>query len=285
MMLIKKQLSYIFSSILILFLFSSIHAGEQGDNNSTNNVVNSSTDHPDLSWSYDGHNGPNMWGSFDGDHICGSGISQSPISIETGKAAGLSNVSIDPALQSIPVQWKPSQLSILNNGHTLQVVYDPGSTITWEGHTYTLQQFHFHSPSEHIVNEKEYPMEVHFVSTAQQSEGLKVLVVAVMLKAGSHSPILGHTLDHAPSTVDTTPITISGSPIDATLLLPHDMNYFAYTGSLTTPPCTEGIQWIIMKKPMEVAVEQVHQFQSLFHGPNNRPIQPLNERKVERSLF
>jgi carbonic anhydrase len=128
-------------------------------------------------------------------------------------------------------------------------------------------------------------MEVHFVSTSQQSDGIKVLVLAVMLKAGAHNPVFSQIMDHTPSTAATTPTAVQGSTIDAMSLLPRDRNYFTYTGSLTTPPCTEGVQWVIMKKPMEVSAGQVHQFQSLFRGPNNRPIQPLNERKIERSLF
>lgn len=240
---------------------------------------------PTFSWSYSGSNGPSFWGMLSGNQICNVGLKQSPIAIETGQAAGIANAIQDNSLERISINWKDSQLNILNNGHTLEATYDVGSTLVWNKIVYALQQFHFHSPSEHLIDEKQDAMEAHFVSYSQQDSGFKILVISVMLKVGFPNFSLQKILDNAPTSVETAPVSIAGQTIDARQLLPWEQDYFAYEGSLTTPPCTEGVQWVIMKHPLEVSQDQVHEFQKKLMGPNNRPIQSSNHRWIGESHF
>lgn len=225
-------------------------------------------------WTYKGEKGPRFWGKLDPDFsLCANGSSQSPVDIAKTSPASL------PKLRA---RFSPAKLQIahhehiadeINNGHTIQINYSEGDTLTIGDTDYELIQFHFHAPSEHTVHGKHYPMEMHFV---HKSESGTLAVVGVFIEKGTHNTafdpiwanlptqkgILSH-LEHVEVNVDD--------------LLPHSQKSYRYDGSLTTPPCSEGVKWIVMKSPIQLSGEQIKKFTTLVNG-NNRPVQPLNHR-------
>ncbi len=229
-------------------------------------------------WTYNQPEGPNHWGNIDpGFKSCEVGANQSPIDIESGENSGLMNVSRDTSLEAINPNWGSSAFNMVNNGHTLQVNYDAGSDVSFEGKTFNLKQFHFHSPSEHILNGREYPLEMHFVH--QSAAG--ILVIGVFYEQGQENPLLDTIWGAAPAAGQSA--TIAGLMINATDFLPKGMGYYNYQGSLTTPPCTEGVNWIVLKNPIEASAKQLQFLNRHMGGPNNRPIQPIDGRMIGTS--
>ena len=227
------------------------------------------------SWSYQNPAGPNQWGDLSNDFLsCRVGADQSPIEIESGANAGLINVTSDSSLPTISPNWSPSGLTVMNNGHTVEMLYDEGSHLEFEGSTLPLKQFHFHSPSEHILDGRQYPLEAHFV---HQANG-KTMVVGMFFKLGEENKALSEVWNMAPVTNST--IQHPEIVVNAMDLLPNDLSYFHYTGSLTTPPCTEGVTWIVLKTPVTASAAQLQFLQKRLAGPNNRPIQPLDGRMI-----
>ncbi len=225
--------------------------------------------HGGASWTYSGSNGPDSWGSVSAKFAaCGDGMTQSPINLTAAHAAGMSAGNIDFAYQ-------PTQLRIVNNGHTVQVNYSGGSTMTVEGETFDLLQFHFHAPSEHAIDGKLADMEMHMVHRNAAGE---LGVVGVLMNIGAENLALGEIWQHMPR--EATPERLKDRNIvNARDFLPHNANYYRYMGSLTTPPCSEGVNWFVMADPIEVSREQVEQFAGVF-GATNRPVQEVNNRLV-----
>ena len=221
-------------------------------------------------WTYGGGAGPDNWGKLKPEYsTCGAGVQQSPIDI------AVSN-SIDADLSEIEFFYRPTDLNVLNNGHTIQANYGEGSTITVNGDSYELLQFHFHAPSEHTLNGKAYDMEVHFVHKNTQGE---LAVVGIFMEKGSANAALETIWENMPAKANTTH-KLSGISIHGKDLLPGDASeYFHYKGSLTTPPCTESVSWYVLKTPIQVSAEQIDAFASLVPD-NARPIQPLHRRFV-----
>jgi carbonic anhydrase len=224
--------------------------------------------------------GPNLWGTVAGNEECNTGIQQSPIAIDTSNSPGLSNVKSMSTSLALTEDWKSSQMKILNNGHTLVLLYDPGNSTEYNGKTYQLQQFHFHTPSEHIINEKQSPLEAHFVSSTSDANP-KILVISVLFRLGRKNEEIQRILDSAPIQAAQDPTVVSNAKINAKDFINPWSNHFVYEGSLTTPPCTEGVQWIIQQTHEEVSRDQVQEFQTILKGSNNRPIQPANGREIE----
>jgi carbonic anhydrase len=218
-----------------------------------------------VHWSYEGEAGPEHWGELSPDFaLCSTGKEQTPIDVPSA-------TSVNPA--DITFNYQPTALTIFNNGHTVQVNYDPGSSIEVGGKTYDLKQFHFHTPSEHTVNSNHTDLEMHLV---HQSADGQLAVVGVMVKAGSENPAYAPVFNNLPAQ-ESEPSAISGVTVNATDLLPQERTYYRYNGSLTTPPCTEGVQWLLMNTPVELSAAQVTSFQTIF--PHDaRPVQPLNGR-------
>ncbi len=218
-------------------------------------------------WAYEGKTGPDRWAKLSKDyHLCGVGATQSPINI-----ARFSGASVTP----IEFDYNLTPLEIVHNGHTVQVNYGPGSGITVEGKRYELLQFHFHAPSEHAVAGRQFAMEVHFV---HQSADGTLAVVGGLMQIGDESLALREPWAIMPKK--------AGKPrreervlINGRDLLPSDTGYYRYMGSLTTPPCSEGVNWYVLTHPIMVSMEQIKKFVAAV-GPNNRPIQPLNNRLV-----
>jgi carbonic anhydrase len=217
-------------------------------------------------WSYSFPNGPAQWGSQSSFAACAQSDSQSPIDIESGEVADFKNVTFDQKLQGLEFSWMDSFANPMHNGHTIEVPFENGSTTKFQGESYSLKQFHFHSPSEHTLNERFYPLEIHFV---HKGAGNKTLVIGVFVSEGNFNAELGEVLEKHDI-----------SHFSAFDLLPRDLNYFNYRGSLTTPPCSENVDWIVLKLPIEASKEQLKILQKINGGPNNRPLQSLNNRTI-----
>ena len=224
-----------------------------------------------VHWSYDGEGGPWNWGALKSEFsACDEGRSQSPIDISPVTITSLSDIEFN---------YKESPLEIVNNGHTIKINYAPGSSITVAGKQYDLLQFHFHSPSEHTIGGKPYDMVAHLVHKAADGQ---LGVVAVLFKAGSTvNSTIGKLWLNLPEQEGVT-TQVAGVKINAADLLPPDLTYFNYSGSLTTPPCSEGVNWMVLATPQSVSTEQVKQFTDLF-PLSVRPVQPLNGRVVKVS--
>ena len=219
-------------------------------------------------WTYEGDHGPSHWGGLEADfRTCQIGKYQSPIDIHGAKAADL------PA---IVFSYQPSPLKLVDNGHTVQVTYAPGSFITVGDQRYELQQFHFHHPAEEKVEGKSFPLVAHLVH--KNNEG-KLAVVAVLLTEGKANDSIGNIWKYLPAE-EGKEVAPEGASVDVGALLPATRGYFTFAGSLTTPPCTEGVTWFVLQTPVPVSSEQVAAFAKKY--PNNaRPVQPLNGRAVQ----
>jgi carbonic anhydrase len=216
-------------------------------------------------WSYSGDTGPTHWGSLDPAYAaCAQGQQQSPVDIPADAAVRPADIAFD---------YRPSAMNIVNNGHTVQVNYDPGSSIRVNGVRYDLTQFHFHARSEHALAGQHEPMEIHFV---HKSANGGTAVVGVRLTSGAENPAYAAVIDNLPTT-EGEPATVAGARVDARRMLPAQRTYWRYGGSLTTPPCTEGVQWLVMNSPVELSARQIAAFTAIY-SDNARPVQPLNGR-------
>jgi carbonic anhydrase len=221
-------------------------------------------------WSYEGAHGPKHWGTMQSDYsTCKLGHQQSPIDIRATRKEKL------PPLE---FAYQPSPLKIIDNGHTIQVNYAPGSSVTINGVRYDLLQFHFHKPSEERINGRSYPMVAHLVH--KNAEG-KLGVVAVLFKQGAENPLVKTLWDALPSEKGQQQEP-AGVSIDIASLLPQAQGYYNFPGSLTTPPCSEEVNWFVLKQPVEMSAAQLKRFATLYKH-NARPVQPLNGRTVLES--
>lgn len=209
-------------------------------------------------WSYSGSDGPAKWGSLAAEYsTCTTGMTQSPINISKTSRADLGDIEID---------YRATPLKILNNGHAIQVNYSSDSYMRVGGKTYKLLQFHFHSPSEDTVDGKHYAMQAHFV---HKSDDGQLAVLGVFLKEGRQNSFVQTLWDNFPTSVGLENVNNYVS-INGSELLPSVGSYYHFSGSLTTPPCSEGVQWYVLKNPVEVSSAQVQKFVSSL-GETNRP--------------
>ncbi|QBR72214.1 carbonate dehydratase [Beijerinckiaceae bacterium] len=220
-------------------------------------------------WSYQGTTGPNHWGDLDpASRLCTVGDRQSPIVIDGAIEAQL------PALQ---IAWAGRPDTIVNNGHSIQLNFGLGGTLKIGSELYTLDQFHFHHPSEHVVNGKNFAMEIHFVHRdVKGSAG----VIGVMMTAGKPNPVFAKVAATMPAAEG--PPVKADPGIDPNGLLPPNLGYYRYSGSLTTPPCDEIVDWMLLTDPIEVAEADIAAFARLY-PMNARPAQRLERRFVLRS--
>ncbi|MED4130592.1 carbonic anhydrase [Shouchella miscanthi] len=221
-----------------------------------------------ASWSYEGETGPEHWGELDESYaMCSIGEQQSPI------ALSYSNLSSTkwPLINT----YQPTTFSVQNNGHTIQadVHGSTGSTLRLAGVPYTLAQFHFHTPSEHTLEDEHFEMELHLVHV-DKNDNLAVL--GVLMEEGAHHEALDQVWDLMPTEEGTATETVVLDPND---FIPGELNSFQYEGSLTTPPCDEGVKWTVLDEPIEVSREQLDRFQSIYPS-NYRPVQDLGNREV-----
>ena len=222
---------------------------------------------PKGPWAYEGASGPAHWHELSPDFKqCGLGQRQSPIDIRDG---------IPVELEPIQFDYKLSAFRVIDNGHTVQVNVEPGNRIVVNGRRYDLVQFHFHRPSEERLNGRQFDMVVHLVH--KDLEG-KLAVVAVLIEEGKAHPIVQQVWNNLPLEKHTEQAGLQG--IDLLQLLPEDRRYVTYMGSLTTPPCTEGVLWMVMKKPVSVSAQQISIF-SRLHPMNARPVQAVGDRLIK----
>ena len=229
-----------------------------------------------VHWGYESDDGPARWGSMNEDWVlCAEGSSQSPIDLTGAEESHLPPIEIVmPAGQEAEVLNQGSVADALDNGHTIQINVPHGEALIVGGKTYALVQAHFHAPSEHTLDGEHYPMEMHFVHQAGD-EALAVL--GLLIDEGEHNAgieVLWKQLSASTGTRATVEI-----PDDLTeYLFPLDATgYFHYEGSLTTPPCSEGVRWYVRKAPTEFSKEQIAAFTAVYDH-NNRPVQPLGDR-------
>jgi len=221
-------------------------------------------------WAYEGDGAPHAWGVLKEEYgTCGTGKKQSPIDISTVTISDISEIEF---------HYKSTPLELINNGHTIQANYHSGSYITVSGKRYDLFQFHFHSPSEHTIGGKSYDMVAHLVHKAADGQ---LGVIGVLFKAGDKNKVIDKLWANLP-TESGQSNTVKNTRINALDLLPVDLTYFNYSGSLTTPPCSEGVNWMVMATPASISAKQVKQFTDLF-PLSARPVQPLNGRVVRVS--
>jgi carbonic anhydrase len=226
-------------------------------------------------WSYDGATGYQHWGDLDPDYAaCKTGKAQSPIDIRATERADLPIVRFE--YTSEPLKY------LINNGYTIRVNYHDapaaGNFLVIGDKRYQLTQFHFHHPAEEYVHGKSYPMEVHLMHKASDGEQAGV---TVFITPGAPNATVQQLWDHMPRTKGDEQ-EIPGVAIDPTNLVPRDPAYYMYTGSVTAPPCTEGVKWIVFKRPIELSAEQIKAFAELY--PHDvRPLQPLNGRVVQET--
>jgi len=220
-------------------------------------------------WDYSktGHSGPEHWGELDQKFImCSLGKNQSPINL-TGV--------VDANLHYLDVNYKAAGNEVINNGHTIQINYGEGSYITVNEHRFELKQFHFHTPSENTIDGKSWPLEAHFVHLDKDGN---IAVIALMFRTGQENEELQKAWSKMPEKPgEKNQLT---SAVDAAKLLPEDLDYYRFNGSLTTPPCSEGVLWMVLRKDVKVSNEQFSRFADVMHHPNNRPIQPVNSRLI-----
>ncbi|WGD36605.1 carbonic anhydrase family protein [Lysinibacter sp. HNR] len=234
----------------------------------------SATDHADE-WSYVGATGPDHWGNIHGECAITHDSTQSPIDITE------ENLVAGDSLSAPIFNYSPSSFRVENNGHTIQAApHDlKQNSITLDGDTFYLQQFHLHNPGEHTLDGVQPDMELHLVHTNAQN---KIAVVGVMLNGGAENAALEELFTTMPTSTTSKGDEIElVHPIDPNDLLPSDRRIARYTGSLTTPPCTEGILWNVFKAAGEVSAEQIDAFAAIFPD-NHRPVQPLNDRQVTK---
>jgi len=216
-------------------------------------------------WGYAGEAGPDHWAAMKGEFsACSDGTRQSPINIDQ---------SVSADLGSIEFNYNITQIEIVNNGHTIQVNNSGKSTIKIGAREFDLLQFHFHSPSENTVGNKPFDMEMHLVHKNDQGE---LAVVAVFLKAGEVNSQLNKFWKEMPASVDKKMLQASINPKD---LLPANKAFYHFKGSLTTPPCSEGVNWFVLKNTVDVSKDQVSKFLAVI-GNNARPVQANNGRFV-----
>ncbi|MEY4348038.1 MAG: hypothetical protein RIS43_457 [Actinomycetota bacterium] len=222
-----------------------------------------------ASWSYKGETGPAHWGELDPSFVtCVDGTAQSPINVTGAKKKALNNIKFN---------YVAGPAEVFNNGHTVEA--EPAedaaeSTISLDGNVYPFLQFHFHAPSEHTVNGKRYPLEIHFV---HKTETGKIAVVGVLVKAGKENAAWDKFVNSIPfATAEPadTPIRINWLK-----LLPKNRQTYRYNGSLTTPGCAEGVKWNLFSTPIEMSALQIESFRNAYAG-NARPVQPLHGRTI-----
>ena len=252
------------------FLTLPVYAYEKTDKTTDGQASDSHDERLRAHWNYMGVEGPEHWGMLSTEYMaCEAGGRQSPIDIQMPEPGHHQETLI--------FRYKTSQIHELNDGHTIQVSHVSGCKVDLNKHTYKLRQFHFHEPSEHHIEGKAFPMEMHLVH--QDARG-HILVIAVMMEIGTDHPILAKLWNWLPKQMGKE-VSI---PLDISLrdILPTNTHHFSYSGSLTTPPCTEGVQWIVLTEPIKISEEDVRKFVAVI-GHNARPVQPLGDRSIQEN--
>ena len=229
-----------------------------------NLTISSHADEEQL-WSYSGEDGPHTWGDLSADYLmCSQGRNQSPIDLSGAVDADLEKLILD-----YPNRGRVGEA---NNDHTIRENLKPGNFLTFQGQQFEAKQFHFHSPSEHRIDGKSYQLEIHIVHSNHDGQ---LAVLGIMFEEGEENPMLNQLNGFRPAGME--PYT---GPIDYNLIFTSLDEYYTYNGSLTTPPCSEGVLWVVLKNPVTTSREQIDRFYNAMGADTNRPIQPRNARTI-----
>ena len=230
------------------------------------------SEHGAPHWGYGREDGPANWGKLSPDYaLCSSGKAQTPIDLVPPAVVVAGVHTPEPELE---LAHGEHTLTLLDNGHTIQVTDTGGTRLTLDGVRYELLQFHFHDPSEHTIGGRSYPMELHLVHTSADG---RLAVVGVLIEQGAENVALAPLFRTLPAKAgEQKELKLA---IDLAQVLPSDHGAFRYAGSLTTPPCSEGVQWVVLERPITLSREQIAAFTAII-GDEHRPVQPLNGRTV-----
>lgn len=220
----------------------------------------------EVHWSYSGTTAPEYWADIDPkNQFCREGKHQSPVNLTN---------FIEADLPELAIQYQTQATEILHNGHTVRINMAAGSHLGVDGLILPVKQFHFHSPSENHIDGESFAMEAHIVHGDDEGH---FAVIAIMFKEGAENPALASIWENMPSKAgERRPL----DSVDLAGLLPDNKDYYRFTGSLTTPPCSEGLRWLVMKNAVTASKSQIEQFQKVMQHPNNRPLQPINARVI-----
>ena len=229
--------------------------------------------HKKTHWSYQGDERPAYWGDLADEYAtCKTGKNQSPINLNHRGSVGTTGLS------GFDVFYRDTTLKIQNNGHSVQVNYSNGSYILINQQRYDLLQFHFHTPSEHQLNGVNYPMEMHLVHKNAQGD---LAVIGILFQEGQTNHTLQRIISHAPKQKGKEKL-YSNVKINPNLLFPMEKKFYKYSGSLTTPPCSQGVYWMVFKQPIEASALQLRKMLQIM-GENNRPVQKHFARSILKS--
>ena len=258
--------------IFLVALFASLVSFAQESTRTGQNLTHkmAGDEQNRLHWGYLGIEGPEHWGLLTKKYAtCETGSKQSPIDIPT---KGLNHRQ-----ETLDFHYNTSELHEMNNGHTVQVSHKSGCHVELNKRSYNLRQFHFHEPSEHHIDGKAFPMEMHLV---HQDETGHILVIAVMMETGPEHPVFKNLWNWLPDQIGKeTSVPMRVSLREA---LPANTEHYSYSGSLTTPPCSEGVQWLVLTTPIKVSEQSLKKFSAII-GDNARPVQPLENRRIEKN--
>lgn len=272
-----RVLALVMAATFILLSCSSKPKEITGETVAVDTVQQAPVSARPVHWGYAGADGPTAWASLSPAYaLCGEGKGQSPINIVKTDVKGGANWKLDYKTTSLKIAHNEHMDDIIDNGHTIQITVDEGSTFSFGNKTYNLKQFHFHTPSEHTVDGKNMPMEMHLV---HQGEDGSLAVVSVLFKEEkklneNFSKIIANLPNAKGESKHITDVNL-----EIKAHLPKDNYAYHYTGSLTTPPCSENVQWLVLRDMVALTADQINAFSSRI-GPNNRPTQPVNDRTV-----
>ncbi|MBF0590264.1 MAG: carbonic anhydrase family protein [Magnetococcales bacterium] len=232
--------------------------------------------HHKAHWGYTGSEGPEFWGKLDKNYqSCDAGKEQSPVNLPSANAHFVPGETPAGAVAKLAINYGTAPLKVLNNGHTIQANVKGGGHIVVDGKRFNLLQFHFHTPSENQVDGKNFGLEAHLV---HQAEDGQLAVVGVLMQEGKENAFLKQIWDRMPATVDGEHI-LADRTLTLSEILPAGRDFYTFPGSLTTPPCSEGVRWMVMAQPVSVSKRQIAAFAKLHPG-SNRPVQALHDRHV-----
>lgn len=262
--------------LITLAVFSCKNRKENKDIDSTVNEEKHEIVHQkeNKHWTYEGETGPKHWVEIEKESDC-DGKRQSPINIIDV------NVIDDASLIPVDTHYSANVKihEVTNNGHTIQYNFEKGDFIILNDDNYELKQIHFHEPSEHTINGIRYPLEMHLVHISKDN---KIAVLAIMAKEGESSEPFTFLEKYLPIINGETKLI--DTDFDLNKNLPKDKGYYTYSGSLTTPPCTQNVTWFVYKTPITISVDQVKQLQKLMPLNNYRDEQPINGRIVKQYI-
>ncbi len=267
----KKEMKN-FAVIAVLVLATACNNKSKETEQSVTSSDTTKTEHNKKHWEYEGEAGPDHWSEID-QNDCG-GKTQSPIDIvETEK---------DKTIKPIDFHYNQKRKihDVVNNGHTIQFDFEPGDYIVINGDQYELKQFHFHESAEHTIKGVRYPLEIHMV---HKNKDGKFAVVSIMAQEDKKSNETFEFLDkYLPKKANDT-VKVNND-FNINKVLPQNRSFYTYTGSLTTPPCTESVQWFIFKTPIEVSIKMITDLKKIMPLNNFRNVQELNGRKIKESI-